>query len=155
MTVTVRFVRAATVPRQLLLTADPDWNHVQTYLATADCYGAFVGSVLAGVIVVAPQTHTSREVVNLAVEPAFQHQGIAKLLLAAAIDAARQDAQCAALEVGTGNSSLRQLALYQRAGFEMQTVWPNYFVEHYPQPLFENQIQCKHMVRLRLITATE
>jgi len=88
------------------------------------------------------------EIMNVAVDPSYQHRGIAKALLTATIESCQQDANCDQLEIGTGNSSLRQLGLYQRAGFEMTTIWVNYFVDNYSESIYEDGIQCKSMVRL-------
>jgi hypothetical protein len=44
-----------------------------------------------------------------------------------------------------------QLTFYQRAGFRVVAVEPDYFLQHYPEPLFENGLQ--HRDRLRLALA--
>lgn len=54
------------------------------------------------------------------------------------------------LVVGTGNSSFDQLALYQKCGFRMKGIIEDYFIEHYEEPIFENGIQCRDMIRLSL-----
>lgn len=146
----IRPIAAQAVPRELLLLADPDWAQVQAALVGATCYVVDAGPVISGVVVLKPTTPGCMEVVNLAVSPSYQHQGIAKRLLTFVIEQCRRDPGCAQLQIGTGNSSLRQLALYQRAGFEVQTVWVNYFVDRYPQPIVENGIQCKSMIRLQM-----
>jgi len=52
------------------------------------------------------------------------------------------------IEIGTGNSSLGQLALYQKCGFRIVGVDRDFFVRHYQDEIFENGIQCRDMVRL-------
>ena len=59
------------------------------------------------------------------------------------------------VEVGTGNSSLDALAFYQRAGFRIVGVIPDFFVDNYPEPIVENGIRCIDMVRLRLTLTPE
>jgi len=54
-----------------------------------------------------------------------------------------------ALEVGTGNSSLSQLVLYQKCGFRLHSIESDFF-DSYPEPIFENGILCIDMVRLRV-----
>jgi hypothetical protein len=54
-----------------------------------------------------------------------------------------------ALWVGTGNSSLSQLALYQKCGFRIREIESGFF-ESYPEPIVENGIRCIDMVRLRV-----
>lgn len=140
------------IPRQLLLLADPDWQHVRSYLKTARAYGEVRNGQVVGCLILTLVRPGIFEIMNLAVAPAYQHQGIARQLLAKVIADSRADPTCQGLQLGTGNSSLRQLALYQRAGFELQDLWINYFVDNYPEPIYENGIQCKTMVRLYLET---
>lgn len=55
-----------------------------------------------------------------------------------------------AIELGTGNSSVGQLALYQKCGFRIVGVDRDFFTIHYDEPIYENGIQCRDMVRLAL-----
>ncbi len=45
------------------------------------------------------------------------------------------------VELGTGNSSIFNLAFYQKNGFELTEIWHNYFIDKYDNPIFENNIQ--------------
>ncbi|MNO06893.1 putative N-acetyltransferase YvbK [compost metagenome] len=54
------------------------------------------------------------------------------------------------IEIGTGNSGMLQLALYQKCGFRIVGVDPDFFVRHYEEPIFENGIPCRDMIRMRL-----
>ncbi|MFC6295520.1 GNAT family N-acetyltransferase [Lactiplantibacillus daoliensis] len=139
---------AEQAPKALLLLADPDWTRAQQALVHATIYGYQLANQIVGVLVLKTTKPKTKEIMNVAVDPSYQHRGIAKALLAATIKSCQQDANCDQLEIGTGNSSLRQLGLYQRAGFEMTTIWANYFVDNYSEPIYEDGIQCKSMVRL-------
>ncbi|MFT4613475.1 MAG: ribosomal protein S18 acetylase RimI-like enzyme [Bacteroidia bacterium] len=130
----------------LLLAADPDEEVVFSYVSDAEILVAYEKDLLVGVAVLT-KSDGYFELKNLAVAAAFQGQGIAKLLIAELkVLAKRMGAHF--VEVGTGNSSLSQLALYQKCGFRMRSVEQNYFAP-YPQPIFENGIRCIDMVRLR------
>ena len=54
------------------------------------------------------------------------------------------------LEIGTGNSGFGQIALYERCGFVRCGIDEDYFRKHFPAPIFENGVECRHMVRLRM-----
>ena len=54
------------------------------------------------------------------------------------------------LEIGTGDLGVGQIALYERCGFVRCGVDVDYFSKHYPVPFFENGVECRHMVRLRM-----
>lgn len=56
----------------------------------------------------------------------------------------------AAVEVGTGNSSIGPLVLYQRVGFRIIGVDRDFFVRHYPSPIYENGLWCRDLVRLEV-----
>ena len=49
------------------------------------------------------------------------------------------------LQIGAG-----QIALYERCGFVRCGIDEDYFRKHYPAPIFENGVECRHMVRLRM-----
>lgn len=51
------------------------------------------------------------------------------------------------IEVGTGNSSIVQLALYQKYGFRMIGVDVDFFVKNDADKIYESGIQCKDMIR--------
>ncbi len=50
--------------------------------------------------------------------------------------------------IGTANSSIRQLSLYQNLGFKITRVKRDYFIQNYAQPIFENGIQARDMIVL-------
>lgn len=85
-----------------------------------------------------------------------QGRGLGKRLLR---DAARRATERGfrTLLIGTANGAIRQLYLYQREGFEIAAIKHNFFVDHYPAPIVENGILCKHMIVLekRLHPATQ
>ena len=50
--------------------------------------------------------------------------------------------------IGTGNSSISQLALYQKMGFRIAGVDVDFFTRNYPEEIIENGIHCRDMIRL-------
>lgn len=140
-------------PWDLLLSADPSRELVSAYLATGECYLARLDQEIIGVFVVAQKAPDIWELMNIAVAEAHHGQGIGKTLLAEAIRIAWQH-EAKTLEVGTGNSSLAQLAFYQKAGFRIVGVERDFFLRHYAEPIMENGIPCVDMVRLELNVKT-
>lgn len=132
---------------ELLLTADPSRESVDDYLKRGDCYIAETGQQTVGVYVLLPTRPEMVELVNVAVVEAHQGKGIGKQLVEDAIQKSK-DCGYRTIEVGTGNSSIGQLALYQKCGFRMTGIDRNYFLRHYREEIFENGIQCKDMIRL-------
>lgn len=135
-------------PMNLLLLADPSEGRIKDYLQNGYCYIAKESSSqILGVYVLHPNDESSLELINIAVDESHQSQGIGKLLIEDAIQRA-EDMGYKNLEVGTGNSSIDQLAFYQKCGFRISGVDQGYFLKHYDEAIFENGIQCMDMVRL-------
>jgi ribosomal protein S18 acetylase RimI-like enzyme len=137
------------VPMDLLLLADPSEEMIQSYLADGDCYLAEDEDSVIGVYVLA-QTKTDKvEIMNVAVREELRDQGMGKLLILDAIEKAKL-AGYKTIEIGTGNSSIGQLALYQKCGFRLSSIDKDFFIRNYNEEIFENGIQCRDMVRLTL-----
>ncbi|WP_102691913.1 GNAT family N-acetyltransferase [Rummeliibacillus pycnus] len=136
-------------PINLLLLADPSHSLVEEYLKRGECYVAELDNQIVGVYVLLPTRPETVELVNIAVEESFQNRGIGKQLIFHAIQLAKLK-DYKTIEIGTGNSSIGQLALYQKCGFRITGVDQNFFIRHYNQKIVENGIQCKDMIRLSL-----
>lgn len=134
---------------QLLLTADPSREVIETYLARSICLEATVENQLAGVLILLPTRPETLEIVNLAVLDSFQDQGIAQQLINHAIAFAKKSTY-KTLEVGTGSTSLKQLYLYQKCGFRMSCIDKDFFIRHYSEEIIENGLILKDMVRLTM-----
>lgn len=134
-------------PINLLLLADPSQKIVDDYLKRGDCYIAENNNQIVGVYVLLPTRPETVELVNVAVEEKFHGRGIGKLLIKDAIKTAKEKG-FKTIEVGTGNSSIGQLALYQKCGFRITGIDRDFFIRHYQKEIFENGIQCRDMVRL-------
>jgi len=133
----------------LLLLADPARNMVEAYLEDGILYNATWEDTTVGVFVLCMIDEAKIELKNIAVAPEWQGKGVGKALLEQAVEAARALGY-KILEVGTGNSSIRQIEFYQRGGFRMDRIAKNYFTLNYDEPIVEDGIQCKDMVFLQM-----
>ncbi len=143
----IREERHADAVMDMLVLADPSEAMIREYLADGMLFSARWDDTVVGVFVIINHGDGLWELKNIAVAEEWQSKGVGKSLLDAACDAAR-DRGADRLEVGTGNSSLDQLAFYQKAGFRMQRIAKNYFTLNYPDPIVENGIVCRDMVIL-------
>lgn len=141
-------------PWQLLLDADPNRTAVVDYLARGRCTCAWLEDDIVGVVVALPTRPQIWELVNVAVAPDRRGCGIGRTLIQVAVKQAKA-AGAQILEIGTGNSSLWQLRLYQSLGFRIVGVDVDFFTRHYPEPIVEDGIPCRDMIRLRLDLASE
>ncbi|WP_436899097.1 GNAT family N-acetyltransferase [Acinetobacter gyllenbergii] len=134
--------------KALLLEADPSWQQVSTYLLQSNLFVMLndQGQIIAQLCLL--RTDDQAEIKNLAVDSRYQKQGLAKALVQCAIENTKvQNIQT--LWVKTGNSSLDQLALYQKCGFRLSHIEPDVFID-YPEAIYEHGIRCLDQVVLRL-----
>jgi ribosomal protein S18 acetylase RimI-like enzyme len=137
------------VPYDLLLLADPSKEMVDGYINRGVCYIALLEEEMIGEFVLLSTRPATMELVNVAVGEKFQGKGIGKKLVLEAIEQAKNFGM-RTLEIGTGNSSIHPLLLYQKCGFQITGVEKDFFTKHYEEPIFENGLQCKDMIRLSL-----
>ena len=137
-------------PFHLLKLADPSISKIKDYLSSGRCYLAQLNTETIGVMVLNEKNTDSIEIENIAIKASFQGRGFGKKLLQYA-DKISREAGYKKPIIATGNSSIGQMLLYQKEGFEMKCIEKNYFVRNYEEPIFENGIQCKHRVILEKI----
>lgn len=137
------------LPVSLLLEADPCETTILSYLDGAWCFaakaddGAIVGACVAKTI-----GDGVGEIFNISVSPSFQQQGIGSRLLRFVLKALPDKGICR-VELGTGTFGY-QLGYYQRHGFRVCAVVVDHFLINYPEPIIENGIQHKDILRLYL-----
>ncbi|WP_164669852.1 GNAT family N-acetyltransferase [Virgibacillus doumboii] len=136
-------------PMDLLLLADPSEEMVMEYLTQGQCYVAKIDNKIVGVYVLFQRRRDKIELKNIAVDESEQGKGIGKQLINHAIANARLLGY-KYIEVGTGNSSIGQLALYQKCGFRITAVIKDFFKKNYEEEIIENGILCRDMIKLRM-----
>lgn len=134
-------------PMELLLLADPSKEIIEEYINRGECFVAENEHRIVGVYVLLPTRPETVELMNVAVIENQHGSGIGKQLVKDAINVAKTKSY-KTIEIGTGNSSIGQLALYQKCGFRIISVETDFFIRHYTEKIFENGIQCRDMIRL-------
>lgn len=135
------------IPYDLLLDADPSMEVISTYLDSSEIYIALLGNKIIGTFVLCQVDEATLEIKNIAVDEKFQRKGIGKLLLKNATQIALSKG-AKKLDIATSNASFEALSLYQKTGFDMEIIKKNFILKNYPEPLFDNGIQCRHMIVL-------
>lgn len=135
------------VPYELLLIADPSKDLIDKYVKLSDIFTARQNDEIIGIVVLFPLTTETVEIKNIAVKPEFQGQGIGHYLIERVVQFASLNGQ-KSICIGTANSSIGQLYLYQKLGFEITSINRNFFMDNYADPIFENGIQAKHLLVL-------
>jgi aminoglycoside 6'-N-acetyltransferase I len=137
------------IPYSLLLLADETEEAINKYIFNCDVFVVEQDEELIAAYALFEVDAFSVEIKNIAVSKSFQRKGIGKLILNDAVNrAALKDYKF--LMVGTGDASFGQLEFYQKFGFEVFNTKNDFFVKNYKEPIFENGIQLKDMVMLRI-----
>jgi ribosomal protein S18 acetylase RimI-like enzyme len=136
------------LPFDLLLLADPSVKMLEKYIFISSFYVAIIDAQIVGVLALLPIDETLIEIKNIAVAETHQGKGIGKKLLEYALSEAREKG-FQDIQIGTANSSIGQLALYQKMGFEMDSILKSFFIYNYPEPMYENGIWVRDMVVLK------
>ena len=86
------------------------------------------------------------ELLDIAVRENKQGLGIGKKMLSHLFNYVKESGYTEII-VGTGNSSIGQIAFYQKAGFRMFEIDFNFFERNYSKNIYENGILCRDMIR--------
>ena len=137
------------IPYDLLLLADETIEAINKYIHNSDIYILDQKDKIIAVCALQTINDDIVEIKNIAVDTVFQGQGIGQRLLKDAIKIAKEKG-FKQIIIGTGDAGIKQLYLYQKVGFEMNEIKYRYFIDNYPEPIFENGIQLKHMIMLKI-----
>jgi GNAT superfamily N-acetyltransferase len=132
----------------LLLLAEPSESALRWSLANLSdaAYRADAAGALVGAATVRWEGEAS-EIVELAVAAARHGEGIGRAVVAWLLDEARRRGK-RAMEVGTSNASIGNIAFYQKCGFRMHRVRHDYFWYH-RAPVVENGILVRDLLVFR------
>ncbi len=139
-------VAPSSIPMDILLEADPSEQQIAGY--SEGGMGFVVrkdAEILAGAIAKGSGEGCA-EIFNIAVLPDHQQKGIGSRLLEYMMGQLK-DAGFQRVELGTGTFG-HQLGFYQKHGFRVDRIDRDFFLHHYDEPIFENGIQHRDMLRL-------
>lgn len=136
------------IPYSLLLLADETIEAIDKYIFSSQVYLVKDEQHhTVGVFCLQELDSETIELKNIAVAEAFQSKGLGSKI----IDYIKHICapQYATLLVGTADCGFRQIAFYERNGFNKYAVRKDFFVENYPEPIMENGKQLRDMVVLK------
>jgi len=132
----------------LLKAADEDETRIRQAVEDAanTAYMVVDAEACVGAVVMRWQPEES-EILYIAVDESMRGRGYGKAAIALIIAQARRDG-IRAVTVGTANSSLDNIAFYQKCGFRMDSIRKQYF-DYLPAPVYEFGIRMRDMLMLR------
>jgi ribosomal protein S18 acetylase RimI-like enzyme len=93
------------------------------------------------------------ELIYIAVDGSHRGQGFGKAIIAELLaEAGRRGVE--SVLVGTANSSLENIAFYQKCGFRIDSVRKDYF-DYFTEPVYDNGILIRDMLMLRWTRPTD
>ncbi len=139
---------------KLLLCADPSEALIRAYLSEEYTRLAVHADRYVGVYVLNQVAPMLFELKNIAIEKSYRGIGLGRRMLGHAIGLAEARG-AREIVVSTGNSSLSNLKFYQRMGFRIQAVEPDYYQRHYAEPIIEGGLRCLDRLELKLTLEPE
>ena len=124
----------------LLLLADPCEEAIERYLYDGDLYVYRDGGTVVAAAVLYPLEDEGCELKNIAVLENLQGKGIGSAFLRLIMGEASK--KFTHMLVGTTSQTQ---GFYKSLNFQYSHTIPNFFVDNYPEPIFENGIQCVDM----------
>lgn len=150
MAIVIREVRAGEIDplRPLLLLAEPSESALRWSLENLSdaAYSMTDDGQLVGAATMRWEGEAC-EIVELGIAPERQGQGLGKQFVEWLVEEARRRGKREML-VGTANSSIGNIAFYQRCGFRIDHVRKDYFWYH-REPIYENGIRVLDMLVFR------
>jgi len=137
------------IPIDLLLLSDPSEDVIAEYIHSSINFIARLNTKPVGALVLLKTRPKTMEIMNISVYEEYQNKGIGRQLIHKAIEYA-QESGMKTLEIGTGNPGVQQMMLYQKCGFRIVGVELDYFRKNHTEKIFENGIECRDMIRMRM-----
>lgn len=127
----------------LLLLADPYELMIDKYLDKGTMYALYDNDELTCIAVVNEISKETCELKNIATYEHFQNRGYASKMINHILDVYSKE--YSSMIVGTAESGI---PFYEQFGFVYSHKVKNFFVDNYPEPIFEGESQCVDMLYL-------
>jgi len=131
-----------------LLLADESEEIVKEYINAGEMFAIHCEGHIVGVALFTFHPKEVVELKNIAIIEDYRGKGIGKLAVQKAFHIYKVKALHKMI-VGTANSSIDNLAFYQKLGFRMAEIKRDFF-KKYPTPIYENGIRALDMVILEI-----
>ncbi len=145
----VKLKKGEKVPYELLMSADPSKSTIDEYIDRGTCYVMKDKDIIVGEFILLETDSEQMEVMNLAVDSKYMNRGNGRILVEKAIELAREEGM-KILEISTRNSSIGQIALYQKCGFRIVGIEKDFYTNTYKEEIIENGIKCYDIIRFEL-----
>ncbi len=132
--------------KRYLLLADEDPAMVDRYLYTGELFAIRKRKAVIGAILIIFPSKTTIEIKNIALEPQARGLGYGKKAIQLVCDQFYLR-NFKKIIVGTANSSIGNLAFYQKMDFRITEIRKDFFLQ-YEHPIIENGIRALDMIMM-------
>ena len=129
---------------EYLLLADESEEVVSNYIHEGDMFAIYVNQHVAGVALLSFLSEEVVELKNLAIDETYRGKGMGKSVIQE-ICSIYEQRGLGKIVVGTANSSIANIAFYQKVGFRIFDIKKGFFLG-YPEPIFEDGIRALDML---------
>ena len=129
----------------ILLVADPSWKAIDCYLDESDLFVMFEGDVPVCAAAVLQISKSTCELKNIAVTKL--RRGYGSKMVGFICEHYKDKYKF--MLVGTADTSTHNIRFYEANGFAKTHQIDNFFIDNYDEPIYEDGLQCKHMVMLK------
>ena len=127
----------------LLCESDPNINLVENYLRDGRLFAYFEKQIPVAFIAVKEINDTTVEIKNLLTLEKYRGHGYGKALIQH-IEKLYQNKLT--FLIGTANSSMTNMLIYTKLGYTYDHKVENFFIDYYPQEIYENGMQATDLL---------
>lgn len=135
------------IPYHLLLLADETKEAINQYIFNSDIYLLHNSTENIAVMALYKKSTTELEIKNIAVIESYRNKRIGSILINKAKEIAKEN-HYKTLTVGTSDTGFQQIRFYEKNDFIKSGILKDFFIENYPDPIYENGLQMRDMVLL-------
>ena len=129
----------------ILLIADPSKSAIERYLDNSDLFVMFEEDKPVCTAAVLEVSKDTCELKNIAVTKMRSGYGSKMIYYICG----NYKNKYKFMEVGTADTSTGNIRFYERSGFVVTRQIDNFFADNYDEPIYEDGVQCRHMVMLK------
>lgn len=127
----------------LLCESDPNINLVENYLRDGRLFAYFENNEPISFIVVKETNDTTLEIKNVLTLEKYRGRGLAKALIQYVENLYKNKTTYL---IGTANSSITNMLIYTKLGYHYSHKIENFFIDYYPQEIYENNMQATDLL---------
>lgn len=127
----------------LLCESDPNINLVENYLRDGRLFAYFENNEPISFIVVKETNDTTLEIKNVLTLEKYRGRSLAKALIQYVENLYKNKTTYL---IGTANSSITNMLIYTKLGYTYSHKIENFFIDYYPQEIYENNMQATDLL---------